>query len=273
MDAAIGVLDSGVGGLTVVKEILRQLPRERIVYFGDEARCPYGPRPAEEVRRFTEEIAAFLMQFPLKLLVIACNTATAVALESLQDRLPIPVVGVIQPGARAAIKATKNGRIGVIGTVGTIRSRAYEKAILRINPQVTVVSHACPELVPLVESGVLHGPAARAVVERALEPLQGSGIDTLILGCTHYPLLQHVIQDVVGDGVMLISSAEETAREISAILAHHGLLAEDVLADDGHRFFTSGDVVLFRRIAEQWFGFPVDVRHVSPSMSLVHFPA
>ncbi|HEY8341434.1 MAG TPA: glutamate racemase [Calditerricola sp.] len=273
MGSAIGVFDSGVGGLTVVKEILRQLPRERIVYFGDAARCPYGPRPAGEIRRFAEEIVAFLMQFPLKLLVIACNTATAVALETLQERLPVPVVGVIQPGARAAIKATKNGRIGVIGTIGTIRSRAYETAILRVNPQVTVVSHACPELVPLVESGVLRGPTARAAVERALEPLQGSGIDTLILGCTHYPLLQPVIQDVMGDGVTLINSAEETAREISAILAHRGLLAENAPADDGHRFFTSGDAALFRRIAEAWFGFPVDVRHTSPSMSLARSPA
>lgn len=258
---AIGILDSGVGGLTVVKEIFRQLPKETVVYFGDTRRCPYGPRSTEEVQQFTVEIVHFLMRFPLKALVIACNTATAAALELIREQVDIPVLGVIEPGARAAIKASKNGRIGVIGTQGTIRSAAYEKTLKRIHPDLFVVSHACPELVPLVESGV--GPTEQAyrIVEKSLAHMKNQDVDSLILGCTHYPLIADLIGRVMGEQVTLISSAEETARELSAVLNHKRLLAEGKQSSVqvAHHFFTSGDPQVFRRIAERWLGMPIKV--------------
>ncbi|KPD01529.1 Glutamate racemase [Geobacillus sp. BCO2] len=194
MERAIGVIDSGVGGLTVAKEIMRQLPKEQIIYLGDTARCPYGPRPVEEVRRFTWQMIDYLRQYPLKMLVIACNTATAVALDDVRAKLDIPVLGVIHPGARAALKATRRGHIGVIGTIGTIRSRAYEKALQSINPRVQVESLACPKFVPLVESGDFEGQEAMAIVAESLAPLRPLPIDVLILGCTHYPLLAPLIR-------------------------------------------------------------------------------
>ncbi|MBN2910229.1 glutamate racemase [Polycladomyces sp. WAk] len=258
---AIGILDSGVGGLTVVKEVFRQLPRETVVYFGDTRRCPYGPRSTEEVRQFTLEIVRFLMRFPLKALVIACNTATAAALELIREQVDIPVLGVIEPGARAAIKASKNGRIGVIGTQGTIQSAAYEKTLRRIHPNLFVVSHACPALVPLVESGV--GPTEQAyrIVETSLAPMKGQDVDSLILGCTHYPLIADLIGKVMGEQVILISSAEETARELSVVLNHKRLLAEreQPAGQVSHQFFTSGEPEGFRRIAERWLGMSITV--------------
>ncbi|MDN4592653.1 glutamate racemase [Polycladomyces subterraneus] len=258
---AIGILDSGVGGLTVVKEVFRQLPRETVLYFGDTRRCPYGPRSTEEVRQFTLEIVRFLMRFPLKALVIACNTATAAALELIREQVDIPVLGVIEPGARAAIKASKNGRIGVIGTQGTIQSAAYEKTLKRIHPDLFVVSHACPALVPLVESGV--GPTEQAyrVVETSLAPMKGQDVDSLILGCTHYPLIADLIGKVMGEQVTLISSAEETARELSVVLNHKRLLAdrEQPAGQVSHQFFTSGEPEGFRQIAERWLGMPIKV--------------
>lgn len=252
---AIGILDSGVGGLTVVKEVMRQLPAERIIYFGDTSRCPYGPRPREEVLRFTLEIVRFLEQFPLKALVIACNTATAVALDEVRKRTSIPVLGVIEPGARAAIRTTTRGRIGVIGTQGTVRSRAYEKALRRSSSHLYIVSHACPAFVPLVESDCGGTEEARRVVESSLAPLKEYRVDTLILGCTHYPLIANLIGEVMGEDVHLISSAEETARELKAMLAQRNLLAseEHALLRD-HHFYTSGDPEFFRRIAERWLG-------------------
>ena len=220
----IGVIDSGVGGLTVAKEIMRQLPNEQIIYLGDTARCPYGPRPPEEVKRFTWQMTQFLLEKEIKMLVIACNTATAVVLEEISEELSIPVLGVIHPGARAAIKATKNHRIGVIGTVGTVKSAAYEKALKQINKRTKVTSLACPKFVPLVESGEYEGSVAKKIVAETLHPLKNKGLDTLILGCTHYPLLEHLIQNVMGYGVKVISSGEETASEVSTILFHSGLL-------------------------------------------------
>lgn len=253
--SAIGILDSGVGGLTVVKEVMRQLPEERIIYFGDTNRCPYGPRPSQEILRFTLEIVRFLEQFPLKALVIACNTATAAALDAVRKQTTIPVLGVIEPGARAAIQTTSRGRIGVIGTQGTVRSGAYEKALKRAAPGLFVVSHACPALVPLVESDSGGTEEARRVVEASLAPLKKYQVDTLILGCTHYPLIADLIGEVMGEEVRLISSAEETARELKALLENRNLLApaKNALTND-HRFYTSGDPEFFRRIAERWLG-------------------
>lgn len=257
----IGIIDSGIGGLTVVKEVMRQLPRERVIYFGDTARCPYGPRPAEEVRRFTFEMIEYLLQFQMKALVIACNTATAIAMAEVTEQSAIPVIGVIEPGARTAIKETRTHRIGVIGTVGTINSGAYEKALKRLNPYAEVFSLACPNLVPLVESGDFYSDRARSIVKESLAPMKDKQIDTLILGCTHYPLISQLIQEEMGDGVNLISSAEETARELSAVLSYRGMLTQNgTFQPPEHQFFTSGDPVLFQKMAEDWLQTSVQVK-------------
>nr|WP_263325520.1 glutamate racemase [Neobacillus sp. Marseille-Q6967] len=257
MKQPIGVIDSGVGGLTVAKEIMRQLPNEKIIYLGDTARCPYGPRPLKEVKRFTWELTNFLLKKNIKMLVIACNTATAAVLDDIRAELKIPVLGVIYPGARAAIKRTKNYRVGIIGTVGTIKSGAYEKALKALNSRLYVTGHACPKFVPLVESGEYDGDIAERIVVEALKPLQNQQLDTLILGCTHYPLLEPLIKKVMGDSVQVISSGDETAREISAILQYNGILE----ADDGepnHEFYTTGSRAIFSKIATQWLGTPID---------------
>lgn len=248
-ERAIAVIDSGVGGLTVAKEIMRQLPNERIVYVGDNARCPYGSKSPEEIRAYSFQMIDFVAHTPLKALVIACNTATAVVLEEARAYLPLPVIGVIDPGARAAVNATRSGRIGVIGTETTIRSKAYERALLRIQPDLVVSGLACPEFVPLVENQLTHTEEAKRVVSRTLEPLIRDELDTLILGCTHYPLLAPIIQEMMGEKVTLISSAEETARELSTQIAN---VAETDASAKQHVFVTSGDVDRFRSIAEEW---------------------
>ncbi|MCE4051549.1 MULTISPECIES: glutamate racemase [Bacillaceae] len=251
MDRPIGVIDSGVGGLTVAKEIMRQLPNEKIIYLGDTARCPYGPRSGEEVKAFTWELTRFLLQKNIKMLVIACNTATAVALDEIKEQLSIPVIGVIVPGARTAIKVTRNNYIGMIGTIGTVKSKAYEKALKQINKKVRTESLACPKFVPLVESGEYDGPVAKRIVRQTLAPFKGSDIDTLILGCTHYPLLEKVIREEMGDKVKVISSGAETAREVSTILAHSEQLASPQEKNE-HEFYTTGSSDIFARIASDW---------------------
>ena len=257
MKQPIGVIDSGVGGLTVAKEIIRQLPNEKIIYLGDTARCPYGPRTRQEVKRFTWELTTFLLEKNIKMLVIACNTATAAALDEIRKELSIPVLGVINPGARAAIKRTKNYRVGIIGTVGTVKSGAYEKALKSLNSRLFVTSHACPKFVPLVESGEYNGPIAEKIVDEALQPLLDQNLDTLILGCTHYPLLEPLVKNVMGENVHVISSGDETAREISAILQYNGQLDESE-DEPEHEFYTTGSTWLFSKIASQWLGIPVD---------------
>ncbi|RXZ82225.1 glutamate racemase [Paenibacillaceae bacterium] len=251
MQQPIAILDSGVGGLTVAKEVMRQLPREKIIYFGDTARAPYGSRSAEEVIYFTREIVDYLVQFDPKMIVIACNTSTAVALEDIRSRVNIPVVGVVRPGARAAVGRSKKGRIGVIGTEGTIRSDAYAAELKQLAPHIEVTSLACPTLVPLVEQGAFHSHATHEAVARALQPLQSSPIDCLILGCTHYPFLAEAIQQVVGEHVCLISSAEETVREMRAILHNKRALATGQPLPV-HQFNCSGESQLFKEIARQW---------------------
>lgn len=261
MQQSIAVLDSGVGGLTVVKQIVRQLPNEQILYFGDTARTPYGPRPAEEVIIFTQQMVNYLLQYEPKLIVIACNTATAVALEVIRQQVKIPVVGVIAPGARAAVKATRTGIVGVIGTEGTIRSQAYEKALKLISPHLEVHSLACPLFVPLVEQGLFNTDEVIQIVQSTLVPLLGKEIDSLILGCTHYPFLADAISSVVGSDTTLISSADETAREVSAIMNQYDLQAP---ADRQpvHQFFCSRDPQMFGQIAEMWLGCKVNVSQV-----------
>lgn len=261
MQQAIAILDSGVGGLTVAKEVMRQLPQEKIIYFGDTARTPYGPRPAEEISRFTHQIVDYLLQFQPKMIVVACNTATAVAIEEIRARLTIPVVGVIHPGARAAIKTTRNHHIGVIGTEGTIKSSAYEHALRQISPQIQVVSLACPSFVPLVERGMFRTDETIRVVEESLSELRNHPIDSLILGCTHYPFLADIIGSVMGSRVTLISSADETAREISTILYHKGMLATSNIVPV-HQFFCSGDPRMFKSIAQTWLNEQIKVTPV-----------
>lgn len=267
MRGAIAILDSGVGGLTVAKEVMRQLPLEQIVYLGDSARAPYGSRPADEVRSYTLQVVDYLIQFQPKLLIVACNTATAVALEDIRSKVSIPVVGVITPGARAAIKATRSGVIGVIGTEGTISSGAYEKALRRISPQVRYAAAACPMLVPLVESGRYSRDEALETVRRSVEPIRmrDPEMDCLILGCTHYPFLQSIIQEVMGPHVSLINSAEETAREVSTVLYHKGLQSQRVELSESpaHQFLCSGDPQLFQRISVEWLHVPVQVSSVT----------
>lgn len=253
MNKPIGVIDSGVGGLTVAQEIMRQLPNEKIIYVGDTKRCPYGPRPKEEVIQFTIEMVDFLLQKDIKMLVIACNTATAFALNELQQYLDIPVIGVIQPGARTALKVTENFHIGVIGTEGTIGSGAYTKALEKINQNIKVYSLACPLFVPMVEKGILDGPEAEQVIETSLISFKDKPmIDTLILGCTHYPLIKDTIQDVLGDSISIISSSEETAREASTVLDVNNLLNESNHNPE-HEFYATGDLQLFKEISSRLF--------------------
>ena len=255
---AIGVIDSGVGGLTVARELMRQLPNEQLIYLGDTKRCPYGPRTREEVIEFTWQMVNHLLNKDIKLLVVACNTATAFTLEELQEKLEIPVIGVIQPGARAAIKVSQNKRIGVIGTEGTISSQAYTKALHGIDKSIVVKGLACPAFVPMVEDGILEGELAEETVKNSLHPLKANnGIDTLILGCTHYPLIRHLIQQEMGEKIQVICSGEETAREVSLILAYQKLTFN---GDDKpqHEFYTTGDLEKFEKVANIWFEEPIE---------------
>src|SRR5512146_2652664 len=218
MQKAIGIFDSGIGGLTVLKQIVATLPGENIIYLGDTARVPYGIRSPETVTRYSFENTSFLLSQEIKLLVVACNTASAISLEAVKKEYPLPVIGVLEPGARAAVAATRSGKVAVIGTEATIGSGAYEKAIRKIAPDAEVISLACPLFVPLAEEGWTDNDVARLVAEKYLSPLRGSGIDTLVLGCTHYPRLKPVIAGAVGPAVALIDSASETAKEVSDVL-------------------------------------------------------
>jgi glutamate racemase len=249
----IGVFDSGIGGLTVAHEIIRQLPREALVYFGDTARVPYGPKSPDTVRRYSREIAAFLRDQDVKAIVIACNTATAHALSALRQELALPVVGVVEPGARAAVNATRGGHIGVVGTAGTIRSGAYERAIRALRPDARVTARACPLLVPLVEEGWMDHPVTAQVVREYVSPLLEDGIDALVLGCTHYPLLRSIFCRALGPGVTLIDSAAETAAEIGRVLRERDLDAPGDAAPV-HRFVASDDPLQFLQLGQRFLG-------------------
>ena len=252
---AIGFIDSGVGGLTVVKQAMKQLPNESIYYLGDSARCPYGPRPKEEVIQYTWEMTQFLLKKDIKMLVIACNTATAAALDIIRERVEIPVVGVINPGSRAAIKHSKNERIAVIGTKGTINSDVYKQTIKDKDKDISVISMSCPKFVPLVESNQYNGSIAKKVVAETLKPLLKESIDTLILGCTHYPLLTPLIQNVMGPCVTLIDSGAETVSEVSTLLDYFRLAESSHNKEASeYRFYTTGSPKLFSDIAENWLG-------------------
>lgn len=267
---AIGVFDSGLGGLTVAREIVCALPSEPLIYLGDTTRCPYGPRDPREVRRFVLEIGTWLQQRDVKLIVIACNTATAAGLALAQRVFDIPVIGVVDPGARAAVHATRNRRVGVIGTVGTVESGAYSRAVRAIDAGVTVFSVATPRFVDIVEEGlrrdtgrvedllaqtsdVFVRPSFHGIARDYLDPLKRTGVDTLVLGCTHFPLLSAAIGSVMGKGVQLINSAQETAREVAETLARRGQLEPD--SGPGRlEFATTGDAIEFARLGERVFG-------------------
>jgi glutamate racemase len=256
-DKPIGVFDSGVGGLTVVSEIMRLLPAEDVVYFGDMGRTPYGPRSKDIILQFTRQDVAFLIEQDIKFIVAACNTASAVALETVATDYEIEMLGVIEPGARAAIKTTQNGKIGIIGTHATIASDSYPKAIHKIDGKIKVFSLACPLFVPLAEEGYQDKEAAYLIAEDYLKILKENGIDTLILGCTHYPLLKKTIQDVMGDNVTLIDSATATAIEVKEHLQRKDLLRGDNPSPE-YKFYVSDVPDKFAPVAERFLGRRVD---------------
>ncbi len=263
-DAPIGVFDSGIGGLTVVRAMLTRLPHERILYVGDTARVPYGPKSPDTVRRYSDEITQWLVAEGVKAVVVACNTATAHALPSLQSQLRVPVVGVVDPGARAAVKAARRGPVGVIGTVGTIDSGAYERAIHAIDPDFAVLARACPLFVPLVEEGWLDHPVTRTVAHEYLDPLLADGIRALVLGCTHYPLLAPLLGELAGPEVALIDSADETAAATAEILQMHGLAAAPRVTPPRHRFIASDAPDRFLALGQRFLGTTLDhVEHVT----------
>ena len=261
----IGVFDSGIGGLTVVKALVEDLPSESIVYFGDTARVPYGTKSKSTIVKFSLENVEFLLQFGVKCIVIACNTSSSWAMPTLRKYFKVPIVGVIRPGALGAVRQTRNKRIGVIGTTATIRSGAYEAAIKRIDPMVKVFSQSCPLFVPLVEEGWLKGSVCRQVAERYLEPLKRQRIDTLILGCTHYPLLAPTIRKVLGPKVVLVDSAKQTVIEVRGVL-----MGNDALSNGGvkprYRFFVTDEPQQFDRIGHRFLGRVIgSVERVNPA--------
>jgi glutamate racemase len=254
----IGVFDSGVGGLTVVRALIDDLPHESMVYFGDRARYPYGPRPLDEIAGYAVQIARYLVAQDVKLVVVACNAATSAGMDRVVDAVAVPVVGVVEPAVRAAIRATRNGRIGLIGTVATVSSGAYQRGFQRfLGPDdgggVTVVPQACPSFVEFVERGDTTSPELMAAAGEYLGPLIAAGVDTLILGCTHYPLLRGAIHHVMGPEVLLISSAEETANDVYEALSREGLLAPTTAAPS-HRFECSGDPQEFAALGRRFLG-------------------
>jgi glutamate racemase len=251
MKRAIGIFDSGVGGLTVLKEIMAKLPEENIIYLGDTARVPYGIRSAETVTRYSFENTRFLLAQEIKMLVVACNTASAVSLDALKKEFPLPVIGVLEPGARAAVAATRSRNVGVIGTEATINSGAYEKAIKRIAPDVEVHSRACPLFVQLAEEGWTDNDVAELVAERYLAPLRDTGIDTLVLGCTHYPLLKTVISNAVGSEITLIDSATETATEVATVLDRLNWKRH---AEGVRKFYVTDAPARFEKIGKRFLG-------------------
>lgn len=240
-NAPVGVFDSGVGGLTVAREIMRQMPEERIVYFGDTARVPYGSKSKDTVIHYSRQIIRFLKTQGVKAIVIACNTASAYALEAVKEDLDIPIIGVINAGARTAVNATRNGKIGVIGTEGTIGSGIYTEVMRQMRPDIEVVGKPCPLFVPLVEEGLLHDSVTDEIASRYLSVLKGKYIDTLVLGCTHYPLLRSTLRRLMGEDVTLVNPAYETAIELKGLLKERGLDCDEAICDAGekYRFYVS----------------------------------
>ena len=252
-DAPVGIFDSGIGGLTVARAVFERLPGESTIYYGDTARVPYGPKSPETVRRYSLEILHWLLGEGVKAVVVACNTSTAHALEALRAESPVPVIGVIDPGARAAVGRSGTAPIGVIGTAGTIASGAYDRAIRRLAPDARVVQQPCPLFVPLVEEGWFEHPAAELVAREYLAPLTAAGVRSLVLGCTHYPLLAGLLERVMGPEVALVDSGRETAAALEAVLAEQGL-ARSAAGEALHRFTVSDDPERFRTVGARFIG-------------------
>lgn len=250
-NAPIGVFDSGVGGLTVAREIMRQLPNERIVYFGDTARLPYGSKSPETITRFSRQIARFLQSQNVKAIVIACNSASACALDALEEEVELPIIDVVRPGAKTAMEATHNGKIGVIATEATVKSGIYKRYIEEHDKGVSVIGKACPLFVPLVEEGLWEDPVTDEIARRYLSELIDIDIDTLILGCTHYPLIRSTVGKIMGDRVTLVNPAYETAREVKALLEREGMENEKrpELGTELYRFFVSDAADKFQKFA------------------------
>ena len=248
----IGIFDSGVGGLTVARAVMEQLPHESVIYTGDTAHSPYGPRSISEVRAFSQDVADRLVERGCKMLVIACNTATAAFLHDARERYDIPIVEVIRPAVRRAMSTTRNGKIGVIGTEGTVKSGAYQD-LFALNPKVQAFATACPDFVPFVERGITAGRQILGVAEGYLAPLQEQGVDTLVLGCTHYPLLTGIIQLAMGDNVSLVTSSEETTKDVMRILTETDMLAP-AENQPVHTFESTGDPEAFARLATRFLG-------------------
>ena len=262
-DGAIGVFDSGLGGLTVVQALADLLPHEDLLYLGDTARYPYGPRPADELRRFSLELGGWLVDQGVKMVVVACNSATAAALPTLRAELPVPAIGVVEPGVRAAVSATTSGEVAVIGTEMTVKSRVYELVSEELRTGLRLRTRACPSFVELVEAGTTHGPTARRVAAAELRGLVDE-VDTLVLGCTHFPLLGRTLSEVVGQGVTLVSSADETAFEVRDLLRRTGL-GRGTSGAGRRRFVTSGDPARFAELGQRFLGWPLGVvEHWTP---------
>ncbi|MDP2653280.1 MAG: glutamate racemase [Candidatus Omnitrophota bacterium] len=257
---AIGVFDSGLGGLTVVKEIMKQLPNEDVVYFGDTARVPYGTKSRESIIRFSKQNISILLKHNVKMIVVACNSSTSHALPVLRRTFRLPIVGVIVPGARKAVRSTRNRIVGVIATPATIKSSAYEKEITKADPGIKVIAQACPLFVPLVEEGWFDQKVTHEIAQEYLNKLKSWGVDTLILGCTHYPLLKPVIGKVMGSQVALIDSAQEVAQEVARLLVETGL-SRTARRTARYRFLVSDEPKHFQKAAKQFLGF--DIEHVT----------
>ena len=258
--APVGVFDSGVGGLTVAREIMRNLPDEKIVYFGDTARVPYGSKSKDTIIRYSRQIIRFLKTQKVKAIVIACNTASALALEEVEKELDIPILGVLKQGARVAASVTRNKRIGVIGTESTINSRMYDRFIRAQDPEISVYGKACPLFVPLVEEGWLKDPVTEEVARRYLDELMQKGIDSLILGCTHYPLLRSLVRKIVGEEVTLVNPAYETAKELESLLRREGIENHGEKADpaEGYQFFVSDAADKFKNFANSILPYDIE---------------
>ena len=253
-DSPIGMFDSGFGGLTVARALIDLMPQENLVYIGDTGRYPYGNKPADEVRGYAKELAwSLVREYGAKMIVVACNTAASVALDELVDELPVPVIGVIDPGARALVRVTRNNKVGVIGTVGTISSGAYVQAIRTTGASVALTSAACPGFVEFVERDQTTGDEVMVLAERLLAPVRDAGVDSLLLGCTHYPYLSRVISDVMGPNVVLVSSADETAFVVKQELEATQLMRTDVTTGE-HKFLSSGDIAWFAELGRRLLG-------------------
>jgi glutamate racemase len=251
----IGIFDSGIGGLTVMKEIIKQLPSEHILYFGDTARVPYGGRSPETVMRYSLENSEFLISKGIKILIVACNTSSAISLDTLREKFPVPVIGVVEPGANAAVEKTQSKKVAVIGTETTINSKSYDSAIKAIDSSIEVMGYSCPLFVPLIEEGWLDGEVVKLTAEKYLTPVKSDGVDALVLGCTHYPMIKHIIGEITS--IPLIDSAVETAKEVKRVMEDNSIFCEST-GDALREFYVTDSPEKFAAVGEKFFGHKIE---------------